>query len=427
MSENYSIPNAILNFECSVVKEGGPQTLIQVAFIVFVGVIVSNLTCFILWPQTATSNLQDNMTKTLDSFSTLLRTLVGSFLLEEPLHHLSQEKLQKAVENHQSSFTSLRRNLGEARGEMLSEKGKLGHTNLGSAYEDAVDSMTRLAQHLNGLRSGSKSQYDLAKAHRDGKLVLKKLSANAKKRDGYLRTAGNGKGKSVEVSVEEVIQETDEATEMLKAAANMFGDLVEELGPPLKALSNTCTTSLRQLKEAFISRNRGGREEDVQPQQFDQLLADIERALFTFDSTSNHAVMRLYRKSDMSSASSFTSFNSLDGDNAILTSNGDHENIFLVYLLVIFFVISQNAHSVNSFIFTLQEFASELLLLVDAMCRINACEHAAKLRGNWFKRSVLHAAAFVRTKLTFKSRPAVENRKRMGLTRRLCAFITITS
>lgn len=321
----------------SIVKEGGLETLLQTAFIVFVGVIIANLTCFILWPQTATSNLQNNMTKTLDSFSTLLRTLVGSFLLEEPLHQLSQEKLQKAVENHQASFTSLRKNLDEARREMLSEKGKLGQTNLGSAYEDAVDSMTRLAQHLNGLRSGSRLQYDLAKAHRDGKLVLKKMKANVKKNDGHLR---DSKGKMIDVSVEEVIRETDEATEMLKAAANMFGELIEELGPPLKKLSTTCTTSLKWLREAFVTNKNGSKEEDLQPQKFDQLLVEIERALFTFDSTSNHAVMRLYRKSDISSSSSFTSEHSFLDENAMLTSGSDHENIFLVYLYVIFFVFT---------------------------------------------------------------------------------------
>ena len=79
-------------------NEGGLDTLLSVSFIVFVGAIVSNLVCYCIWPQSATVNLQDNMTKTLDSFSTLLRMLTNTFLLDEPLHQPSHDKLQKAIE-----------------------------------------------------------------------------------------------------------------------------------------------------------------------------------------------------------------------------------------------------------------------------------------------------------------------------------------
>ena len=310
------------------------ETLLQVSFIVLVGAIISNVTCLLLWPQTATTKLQDNMTKTLDSFSTLLQKVISAFLLEEPLHRLSQEKLQKAVDNHQASFISLKNNLEEARSELLSGPAE---KTLGIAYEDAVDSMNRLAQHLNGLRSGSRLQYDLAKANRDGKLVLQTMNMDSNHNHrgtpvDSLRGKISGKGKLVDTSTEEVILEGDETTELLKAAANMFGDLVEELGPPMKSLSTACITSLKRVKEDFLVRNRD-RERDISlPQDFDRLMEGIERALYTFDSTSNHAVMRLYKRNELSAASSITSYNSLSGDNLILTSGNDHENVFLVYL-----------------------------------------------------------------------------------------------
>ena len=89
-----------------MVKEGGVQTLMQVAFIVLVGAMVSNVVCLLIWPQRATEALQNNMTQTLDSFSTLLGMLTQTFLLEEP-HGFSSDKLQRAVSNHQASFTFL--------------------------------------------------------------------------------------------------------------------------------------------------------------------------------------------------------------------------------------------------------------------------------------------------------------------------------
>lgn len=178
-------------------------------------------------------NLQSNMAKTLDSFVTLLQLLTDIFLLEEPLHQLSQHKLQRAVESHQSSFTSLQKNLVEARSEWFYQSSSYANR---VAYGDAVDSLNRLAQHLNGLRSGTRLQYELAKAHSDGRVVLKTRPPVRNKLPGEqffaTDTHANLKRKEVEASVGD---EPDNA--LLQVAAAMFGDLVDDLGPPLHALS----------------------------------------------------------------------------------------------------------------------------------------------------------------------------------------------
>jgi hypothetical protein len=232
------LPLAASLTEYSVVNEGGLDTLLSVSLIVFVGAIVSNLVCYCIWPQRATVNLQDNMTKTLDSFSTLLRMLTNTFLLEEPLHQPSHEKLQKAIENHQSSFTSLKKNLAEAHSEWF-YGGPHGDSqnSSGRAYQDAVDSMNRLAQHLNGLRSGTRLQYDLTKAHADGKVILRNRSANPNQRTNGM--AGNFFGKTkATIDVNQTLNEqSEQENNLLQAAALMFGDLVDDLGPPMKALS----------------------------------------------------------------------------------------------------------------------------------------------------------------------------------------------
>lgn len=220
----------------SVVKEGGIQTLMQVSFIVLVGALISNVVCLLIWPQRATKALQNNMTQTLDSFSTLLEMLTQTFLLEEA-HGFSSDKLQRAVTNHQASFTSLKKSLVEAQSERLfGGPGKVGEGaqlrgSSGQAYVDAIDSLNRLGQHLNGLRSGISLQHQLIKGHREGKVILKSLSM--KRRSPPM---ANGKGKDVSEQNGNP-SEDDEETAMLQAAATVFGDLMDDLAPPLKALS----------------------------------------------------------------------------------------------------------------------------------------------------------------------------------------------
>ena len=279
------------------------ETLLQVSFTVLIGIIISNVVCFGLWPRTGTKKLQDDIHKTLDSFSTLLSTLVCSFLLEEPPTK-SREKLHQAVQNHQTSFKSLKSNLSDAKTEISTT-----FDTLSKAYEDTVDSMNRLAQHLNGLRSGSNFQYDITKK--------------------YQTLQGRGRAEPPPAPVPMVAQvhkgkapaaSTEDESQLLDAAADIFGDIVGELGPPLKALSTICTTTLKKMKR-----------DDLKLEEFDQLIEDIERALFTFDSTSNQAIVQLYSRR-ISSSGSYHSLESSLGDNLLLTSGTEHENVFLVYL-----------------------------------------------------------------------------------------------
>lgn len=391
---------------CSVVREGGLETLLQVSFIILIGSTISNVVCFCLWRQTATKKFRDDMHKTIDSFSTLLSTLVCSFLLEEPPTK-SVEKLHKAVQNHQTSFTSLKSNLSDAKTEMTPSH--IASGNLSKAYEDAVDSMNRLAQHLNGLRSGSKFQYDITKK--------------------YHRLQGeSGRGPvSVAVPITSQVDKgkaplapdgTEEEIQLLDAAVDIFGDIVDELGPPLKALSDICVTSLKKMKR-----------DDLKVEEFDQLIEDIERALFTFDSTSNQAMVRLYSRRISSSSSSHSLESSL-GDNPLFTSGTKHENVFLVYLWVQYTIgdIFPHYSLRSSFIFTLQEFAAELTSLMDAMSRVAVCRGATATWGNWLKRRVGDINEFFRSKVWSWKKQLSAPEKRKRIVRRICTLnFTFTS
>lgn len=319
------------------------ETLLQVFSVVLVGTLISNVVCFTLWPKSATDNLQLNMTKTLDSFTTLLGMVTNTFLLEEPIRQPSQDKIHKAVENHQASFTSLKKNLEEAKSEWFSGLRGQG----GKAYEDAVDSLTRLAQHLNGLRSGTRLQYELTKAHSEGRLTLKRHNQTiGREHDPSGCRSPAGKGRRMSSCGSDMRDDADEI--LLQAAADMFGDLVDELGPPLKALTvsrtssvlrkvltssckRTCTASFKRLREAFAQSKNVQRETPLQPHDFHLLIDEIDRALFTFESTSNHAVIRLYKRSNFAASSMGISFDSSAPlDNVLM--NSEHEHIFLLYL-----------------------------------------------------------------------------------------------
>jgi uncharacterized membrane protein YccC len=171
------------------------------------GSVVSNLTCYIFWPQTATTNLEKNIAQTLGSFSTLLTRLTDTFLLEynSGSFNAVQDKLHKAIEDHQNSFTKLRNNLNESRNERLYRSWK--------DYERVVDSMNRLAQHLNGLRSSTKLQQELTA----GGIHQENPHLNSGNLCGPDRSDGTDSAESI-------------------AAASVFRSLVNELSPPLKAL-----------------------------------------------------------------------------------------------------------------------------------------------------------------------------------------------
>jgi hypothetical protein len=207
--------------------------LLQVALIIAIGALISNLVCMTLWSQSAKKNLQANMIKTLDSFSTLLSLLTSTFLLEDESYQPSQEKISKAVADHQATFTRLKKSLAEAQSERLcGGPGTSSSRSGGDPYEDAVDSLTRLAQHLNGLRSGTSHQYELAKAHWDGKIAIRRSSMFANVLETELPkgkeapSGGLGHGNTTETE-----------NVMLRAAAAVFGDFVGELDSPLRSLS----------------------------------------------------------------------------------------------------------------------------------------------------------------------------------------------
>ncbi len=110
------------------------------------------------------TNTSGNMVAVLDSFATLLDMTKQTFLLQET-YTPDHKTLRRAVEAHQASFTSLKKNLIEAKSEWSDRRMRAAARTLEGSdqelYDAAIDGLTRLAQHLNGLRDGTRLQFEM--------------------------------------------------------------------------------------------------------------------------------------------------------------------------------------------------------------------------------------------------------------------------
>lgn len=211
----------------------------------------------------------------------------------------------------------------------------------------------------------------------------------------------------------------------------------------IRIVQTLCGHSLKSLRDSFAQSRthkettRKRRIRRIQPQDFMDLVEGLERALLRFESTSNHAVLRLYRKSDLISASvtshseAFMSASSsswkTDGEKekeGNIFTQGDNEHVFLVYLCVqcsarVCMHIADLA-LLSSFIFTLQEFARELVSLVDAMERIYSLEQERVHRGPWWKRIFTGIWGLIKRPFTKSKRSRRPPNEHPSLRRSIC-------
>jgi hypothetical protein len=188
------------------------------------------------------------MATSLESYATLLDMLVRTFMLDPQSRGVGKTKLQRAVEAHQKGFTSLKTNLDEAKSEWVLNppdpflKGRrvAQRKPTSELYSDAVDSLTRLGQHLAGLRGGTRLQIELSAAHRAGRIMLPKKMKTSKdisqENPGDSAQPENTPAKDKEKE-RVVVSAEDEEDPTLATAAQMFGDLVDDVGPPMTALT----------------------------------------------------------------------------------------------------------------------------------------------------------------------------------------------
>ncbi|BEJ17565.1 hypothetical protein CspHIS471_0609660 [Cutaneotrichosporon sp. HIS471] len=333
-----------------VVREGGVIQLKEVFLIMLVGVTITNVVCFTVKPVSATTRLQGSMTKSLDGFSTLLDILCSTFLLEQPHAKKNRMPLAQAVKAHGAAFKSLNANLAEAKHESLIDPRMRG-VKL-ELYNAAIGSMARLAQHLAAMRSSTRLQEALLRANRDGRIDL----AQAEKRshnvaDSVIYELGDLSTVSIE-------EEAD-----VEQSLQLFHKLQRMTGGDMDRLVGKCDEALDAIEEVFGAQSK----EDTEEADVPGTRAAVAEALSDFTRSSGRAIKRIYagpRRRESVYDSDNDSSSSDEGQEPQhrtlpLTVNeddddGPNEVIFLVYF----------------FLFTMEEFARELLFLLGTVNEI---------------------------------------------------------
>lgn len=160
----------LVNISCSLTslaiitvltKEGAVQAaefsddkVTQVMIMILMGVFATTAVSFIIWPVSAREELRGDLIQVTDSFGDLLVMITRGFLTGSE-EELEQESFRHALDKYKKVFTSLAKNLKEA---------KYEHYVLGTEKEyqleaKLVNCVQRLAQNIGGLRSAATTQF----------------------------------------------------------------------------------------------------------------------------------------------------------------------------------------------------------------------------------------------------------------------------
>ncbi|KAJ9049009.1 hypothetical protein DSO57_1028950 [Entomophthora muscae] len=326
------IPNAfifiyivLINYTPFVENTFDPFKIYHLAKALFCGILINFIICTQFWPRWEADKLRDDMGATLDSFRISLASIVKTFLLEES-ENPDERDIDKIMAAHRKGLQTLKQRYEAAQWEFYFELDR--YKILGKV----IDSFNRLSQKLGGLSSGIDAQKDL--------LEDMGMDFNSNRRQSKFP---NFKVNHLAAVLEADIAGSD------KPKANMAVDFTLEpepdvevlfhflrlVSPPTKALTYTCKQAIFQLMLAVEGLNKAAGRQDpleVPRKSFNpaQLRENISSALELFSKAQSKAMSTLYRRTRY------------DGR--------PDEEIFLVYF----------------FVFSLEEFAAELILFISA-------------------------------------------------------------
>ena len=196
----------LVNISCSLTclaiitvltKEGAVQAaefsddkVTQVMIMIGMGVCATTAVSFLIWPVSARSDLKDDLVQVTDSFADLLTMTTRSFLTGKE-EELRQEAYGDAMKKYKNLFTSLTKNLKEAK----TEHYVLGTEREYVMYAQLVNCMQRLGQNIGGLRSSATTEFWLlAQSESSNDDVVKGSLTPRKHRDrgSYFPHTSNG-------------------------------------------------------------------------------------------------------------------------------------------------------------------------------------------------------------------------------------------
>jgi hypothetical protein len=162
--------DALINVACALaslgcitilIKEGAVQAgefsddrVVQILFMVCMGIIATTAVNMLVLPVTARGQLVKGMEKNTDLLGEMLISITRAFLSGRE-SDLQDEYYKKITTDHAASLSSMSKNLGEAKKELL----VLGKEDQWDREARIVECLTGLSQDLGGLRSAAFAQF----------------------------------------------------------------------------------------------------------------------------------------------------------------------------------------------------------------------------------------------------------------------------
>ncbi|KAI8881158.1 hypothetical protein K501DRAFT_189586 [Backusella circina FSU 941] len=411
----------VLVREGSIVPAEFDPTYIEEMFaIVTIGTGISVATCCFIWPMTATKKLKSDIDDTLTAIRVLLKLLTKTFLLDADLPEFTaNEGLEKAINSHRTSFTSLQSSLHDAKREYFN----LDIWQHADGYDTIVSSLQRLAQHIGGLRSSCGLQFEVLKTtDKKKKPDYGTMPGNStapkssKKKRYHIKPDEQRKKMEYELKQEISVSSLDAPSfirrnskvdntipEEVEDDENGDGALVQfiqTVRPPMKSLAYTCKQTLIHLQSRFT-----GQITPSTP-SFGLLRQNLAMAMSVFEESQQLALTRMYRRKMLNQSKSGQHLHPKELHSHLM-NQFPAENVFLVYF----------------FVFCLLEFAKELMVLVECVQSVYGPEESRNKKGffNWLRRTILsnfwwlcccfYSRQHTQTQKTMSSRPLVDSFK----------------
>ncbi|WVQ72114.1 hypothetical protein IAR50_001659 [Cryptococcus sp. DSM 104548] len=322
-----------------VIRDGALPKLAETLEIIAIGVCITNLVNYTVFPLSATSRLQLSISKTLSSFSTLLDILTSTFLLEKTIIKENRTSIKDAIKAHAASFKTLKTDLSEARHESAVDvriRGKKLRL-----YEAAVASLGRLAQHLGGLRSCTSLQESLIRASKEGK-VSWDFDAQTNVDSPIFSISALP---PVDGPRRESVRETDD----VETSVRLFLEFRKSAGAQMISLNDCCDEALETV--AAFSRF----DVDASPVNLSAVRTKLADTLRSFRFITSRAIKEVYagpvEDDEVEKEKEKETEKGRSGSDLSQLADGPNETVFWIYF----------------FLFTYEEFAREIIFLLDTM------------------------------------------------------------
>ncbi|WVQ80107.1 hypothetical protein IAT38_002208 [Cryptococcus sp. DSM 104549] len=347
------VGNASWNGGCSmaamllynvVIRDGALPKLVEILEIIVIGTCITVFVNFTVFPTSATTRLQSSISKTLSSFSTLLDLLTSTFLLEKAVLRGDRLALKDAIKSHAAAFKTLKNDLSEARNERSLDQRIRGHKL--HLYEAAVASLGRLAQHLGGLRSCTRLQEGLIRASREGR-VNWDFDAGLKAPQDAHRFSISA------VRAEEGPRPHSAQDEDVATSIKVLLEFRELAGAQMEALNDRCDEALAAVQQLS--------QRDPSEVDLTGIRASLADSLTQFRFITSRAIKQVYAGPIKEGGDVSEEDEGETTEDTGLLKDGPNDTVFWIYF----------------FLFTFEEFARELVFLLDTMQEISTSKETS--------------------------------------------------